>query len=340
MVKLCIALTLTSRIAPAPRSCPMPTPCIAATARAILALTSVTILSTAVAGCGATLQAQHPHAATGGEGASPNAVALKAVRTAAAATLRSSAAVELMLQGAQALGPSRAPAHGSGEFDFRAGAGRDAIDLGEIGHQEPGNEQILFLPARVYLQPKSFTTAVLPKGKEWVSVTRAGSNVVRTNFPAFAVQTEAIDPQLALSELAGGTVAATPIGQTAGETAVDGRARGYRVRVDLARALSAVSGPSRAALGEAIRSELAAGPGGPGARSPETSIEAWIAGGRVVRMRGAPPGADMGMITTTLCCFGSPVEVSLPPSGQVVDISALTPSGERENNGGGDSDGG
>jgi hypothetical protein len=42
----------------------------------------------------------------------------------------------------------------------------------------------------------------------------------------------------------------------------------------------------------------------------------------------------------TLCCFGEPVEVSAPAQARVVDLSALTPSGERENNGGGDSDGG
>jgi hypothetical protein len=261
----------------------------------------------------------------------PAAATVSVVRRAAAATLAAPAGVEFKLEGASAFGPSRAPVLGSGEFDFPSATGVEKIDLGEVGNAEPGNEQALFLSERVYLQPKGLGTSVLPAGREWVSATLTGSDAVSTNFPSFVVQVEGIDPRLPLSELAGGAVAAVP----AGAEAVGGvPARRYAVTVDLARALSALNGPGASVLAQAIQSELAAPGGG------QTSIAVWIGDGRVLQMRSAPPGAGAGTATMTLCCFGEPVTVSAPPSARVVDIAALTPSGERENNGGGDSDGG
>ncbi|HEV3093790.1 MAG TPA: hypothetical protein VGY30_04665 [Solirubrobacteraceae bacterium] len=262
----------------------------------------------------------------------PEAAAASLVRRAAAATLAAPAGVEFKLEGASAFGPSRAPVLGSGEFDFPSATGVEKIDLGEAGGREPGNEQALFLSERVYLQPKGLGSSVLPTGREWVSATLTGSDAVSTNFPSFVLQVEAVDPRLPLSELAGGAVAAAPTGV---EPVGGVPARRYLVTIDLARALSALSGPDAAALGQAIQSELAA-PGGGG----QTSIAVWIGAGRVLQMRSAPPGAGTGTATMTLCCFGEPVAVSAPPSARVVDIASLTPSGERENNGGGDSDGG
>jgi hypothetical protein len=258
------------------------------------------------------------------------------VRRAARATLAAPAGLEFELEGASAFGPSRAPVLGSGEFDFPSASGAEKIDLGEVGGQEPGNEQALFLSERVYLQPKGMGASVLPAGREWVSATLSGSDAVSTNFPSFVLQVEGVDPQLQLSELAGGAIAAVP----AGAESVGGvTARRYEVTVDLARALSALSGAGVTVLGQAIQSELAA-PGG-STRPGRTSIAVWIdTSGRVVRMRSAPPGAGVGTATMNLCCFGTPVAVRAPPSTRVVDIAALTPSGERENNGGGDSDGG
>jgi hypothetical protein len=282
----------------------------------------------------------------------PEAATASLVRRAAAATLAAPAGVEFKLEGASAFGPSRAPVLGSGEFDFPSATGVEKIDLGEVGAAEPGNEQALFLSERVYLQPKGVGTSVLPAGKEWVSATLTGSDAVSTNFPSFVLQVEAVDPRLPLSELAGGAVAAAP----AGAEPVGGvPAHRYLVTVDLARALSAVSGPGASVLAQAIQSELAAPGGGAAsytggqASAPrgssadgggQTSIAVWVGGGRVLQMRSAPPGSGAGTATMTLCCFGEPVAVRAPPSARVVDIAALTPSGERENNGGGDSDGG
>jgi hypothetical protein len=301
---------------------------------AALALTPVLVLL--LIGCGASGAGEHPRAATVLSAATP--AALSVVRAAAGQTLASSAGVEFSLKGSRAFGPSPAPVLGSGEFDFPAASGSETIDLGEVAHQEPGTEHVIFLPSRVYLQPKSPGSSVLPKGRGWVSANLAGADSVRTNFPSFVLQVEGVDPRFLLAELARGAVSAVPLGPA---TINGERARAYEVTVDLARALSFSAKQSQAVFSEAIQTELAApGPGQSGG-AQITSLRVWVdAAGYVVQLVASPPGAGVGVATMTMCCFGSPVEVSAPPPSQVVDITSLTPSGERENNGGGDSDGG
>jgi hypothetical protein len=295
-------------------------------------------------------QAQQPDGATR---------SVSAVRSAAGATLAQSASVQLRLEGSSALGASSAPVLGSGEFDFAAGTGSEAIDLGEIKHQEPGNEQVLLASGRAYLQPKAPSRTVLPKGKRWMEAPLTGSDSVSTNFPSFVLQVEGIDPQLLLAELASGAVAAAPLG----EQTVEGvPAHAYRVTVDLTRALATLSsrtalgGRAAPALGQAIQSELSAlagegavgehraagGVSGEGASGGQrVGISVWVGvEGQVVGLRAVLPGSGLGLVTSTLCCFGVPVEAKPPPSSQVIGVESLTPSGERENNGGGDSDGG
>jgi hypothetical protein len=264
--------------------------------------------------------------------------ALRAVRAAAGETLAHPAGVEFRLDGSQALGSSPAPVFGSGEFDFPSGLGSETIDLGEAAHQERGTEHVIFLPSRVYLQPKSSSTTVLPKGKGWVSATLTGSDAVRTNFPSFVLQVEGVNPQFLLAELAGGAVAAVPVGQ---ETVNGEHTRAFDVTVSLARALSVSTGLTGAVFGEAIQSELTNLGSARAVASEGASIRAWVDdAGHVIQVRTAPPGAGVGTVTMTMCCFGEAVHVAAPSPAQVVDIASLTPSGERENNGGGDSDGG
>jgi hypothetical protein len=59
-----------------------------------------------------------------------------------------------------------------------------------------------------------------------------------------------------------------------------------------------------------------------------------------VQLEGELPGSGTGTALVELSSFGTGAPVSLPAAAQVVGIGSLTPSGERENNGGGDSDGG
>jgi hypothetical protein len=271
-------------------------------------------------------------------------VALTTVQTAAHSTLAGPVGVEFSLEGSRALGSSSAPVLGSGEFNPGQGTGSETIDLGEVRHQEPGTEHVVFLPSRVYLQPKSTTGKVLPAGKAWVSATLAGSDSINTNFPMFALQAEVVNPAFLLSELAGGAVSAVALGRrplgSGQEGIAESYAQAYEVTVDFTRALSASTGPNGAVFAQAIRSELAAGSSGQSAGGGQGLITVWVAHGHVIQLRSSPPGAGVGTATMTMCCFGTPVHTATPSPSQVVDIASLTPSGERENNGGGDSDGG
>jgi hypothetical protein len=301
----------------------------------------ISVLAAVLIGCGGVGErAQNMPAVVAQRAASERATpaALSAVRAAAGETLASPAGVEFRLDGARALGSSPAPVFGSGEFDFPSGMGSETIDLGEVSHQEPGTEHVIFLPSQVYLQPKSSATTVLPKGKAWVSATLTGSDSVHTNFPWFVLQVEGVNPQLLLAELAGGAVSAVPVGR---EVINEEHARVYDVTVDLTRALSVSTGPTGAAFGQAIQSELTTLDSRQAAETQSESIRIWLDRvGHVIQMRTSPPGAGLGTVTMTMCCFESAVSVALPSPSQVVDITSLTPSGERENNGGGDSDGG
>jgi len=105
--------------------------------------------------------------------------------------------------------------------------------------------------------------------------------------------------------------------------------------------LGALSGAVAPALGAAIEQELTS------ATIPLTNgrpvLTFYVAvdpAGRVVEYEAGLPGTGDGTAIVHLSAFGEAVHVAPPASSRVIDISALSPSGERENNGGGDSDGG
>jgi hypothetical protein len=273
---------------------------------------------------------------TGGQAlAAPSPTLLHGVPAAAARTLTQRALIGWRLDGAVVFGRVHAAVYGQGPFDLAAGRGSEVIDLPEVGHQEPGIEHAIFLPSRVYLQPKGTTGPVLPRGKRWLSAAIAGSEAVARNFPRFVAQVEGVNPVLLLGELAWGATNAVPLGP--GRQIVDHvPAERYRVSVDLTRALAAASGPAAAALSEAIQEQLTAGHGTTG-----FDVIAWVdRAGRVVQMQARLPGTGEGTELLAVSYFGASVHVTAPPPAQVVDITSLTPSGERENNGGGDTDGG
>jgi hypothetical protein len=169
-----------------------------------------------------------------------------------------------------------------------------------------------------------------------MSASLTGSESLATNFPQFVVQVEGFNPLLYLDEASWGAVSAAPIGPREVNGA---RTMGYLVRVDLATALARATGPSAASMSLAIKSELtSAGTGRSG--SSQVSVRFWVDGaGRVVRIQGSPPGAGVGTTSITLSGFGVVIRPTPPRPSKVVDIASLTPSGERENNGGGDADG-
>ncbi len=282
-------------------------------------------LALALAGCGSATQPSSVPAASSGS-ASPSA---QAVSRAARYTLSLTAAVSFRLDGARAFGAARAPVFGRASFDLAAGKGTALIDLPEAVRQELGNEHAIIFPSRVYLQPKGTT---LPRGKQWVSATIVGSDPVSTNLPHFVVGVEGVNPALGLSELALGTTVARPLGP---ELISRIPAEHYRVSVDLARVLARLSGPSAPALALAVQQQLTSAP------SDVVPFSVWVdRTGRVIEYQAQFPGSGDGRALVELHPFGVPAQVAPPASGTVVDITSLTPSGERENSGGGDSDGG
>ncbi|HUE60147.1 MAG TPA: hypothetical protein VMO88_11230, partial [Acidimicrobiales bacterium] len=138
---------------------------------------------------------------------------------------------------------------------------------------------------------------------------------------------------LILSELEWGAVSAAPTEAPRGS-----QTHSYSVKVDLAQAQSQAAGPSAQAFRQAIGYQLAETSGA--AVPTQVTVEVGIdSRGRVVLLRSSPPGAGIGTVTLALSGFGAPVTVAQPARAQVVDISSLAPGGERENAGGGDSDG-
>jgi hypothetical protein len=266
--------------------------------------------------------------------------ALRSVRAAATITLSQSVRVAFKLVGAQIFGTARAETLGSGSFDFPSGRGRWTIDLPELTHQELGTEHVVLFPDRAYLQPKARKSGVLPKGKLWMSAPLTGAESVTTNFPNFVEQVEGVNPLLLLDEIAWGAVSAKALGaQVVPESATP--AMEYRVSVDLTRALAAANGPSATALRLAMQGELTTPRSG---RSSATgsiiSILVWVdSASRIVRLLATPPGAGVGTALIGVRAFGGQAPISAPAASLVIDIGSLVPSGERESNGGGDSDG-
>jgi hypothetical protein len=260
--------------------------------------------------------------------------AVRGVSAAAARTLTQRAKIGWRLTGAEIFGNLKAPVSGNGPFDLAAARGREVIDLPEIRHQEPGTEHVIFLPSRVYLQPKAGSFLVLPRSKKWLSASIAGSESVSVNFPRFVAQVEGVNPVLLLSELKWGATRAVFLGP--GRQIVDHvPAQRFRVSVDLTRALAGAGGLGAPALSQAIQEQLL------GSSRTTFDVLTWVDHqNRVVQMQTTLPGSGEGRELLALSYFGSAAPVTPPPASQVVDITSLTPSGERENSGGGDTDGG
>ena len=302
----------------------------------IYGLGALTAAALALAGCG-----YGGYGSTAGSsgptrpGVAPASTVLAGVPAAAARTLTQRALIGWRLDGAQVFGPVHASVYGQGPFDLGAGRGSEVIDLPEVGHHEPGTEHAVFLPTKVYLQPRGSGVAVLPRGKQWLSASLLGAESVNTNFPNFVAQVEGVNPVLLLAELEWGATASTRLGT--GRQIVDHvPAERYRVTVDLRKALAGVGGPLAGVLSQAIQEQLTTGGG-----AQRFTMVVWVDGRqRVVQIRAIPPGTGEGTELLAVSYFGASVRVKTPPRERVVDITSLTPSGERENNGGGDSDGG
>lgn len=256
--------------------------------------------------------------------APPSPGDLSAVLGAARLTLSKSSALSIRLKSAAVFGTTPKPVEGTGGFDFAASQGNLELT------QPSGREQIIFLPRSVFVaQPNP--KGLLPAGKAWISAGLTEQSLA-TNFPQFVTQVESLNPALVLSEVLWGGVSAAPVSVPEPGT------RGYAVQVDLVKAQSGAAGPSGDAFRRAIGFQLTEMSGA----SVPTQITLYVgveAGGRVSTLQGSPAGAGVGTVAMTLSQFGLVVRVNPPSRAEVADISSLAPGGERENAGGGDSDG-
>jgi hypothetical protein len=290
-----------------------------------LRLAAVAAAVVVAAGCGSSGRAAAPGFGSTVTIAPPSPGDLIQVVSAARVTLGARSLVSIRLDSPAVLGAAGRTVTGVGSFDFAASQGQAELD------RPTGTERVIFVAQSVFVaQPQ--TGGVLPAGKVWISAGLTEQSLA-TNFPQFVTQVESLNPGLLLSEVEWGAISAAPMA-TVGGAAV----RSYVVQVDLAKAQSGAGGPSGEAFRRAIEYQLTEMSG---ATVPtQVTVDVGIdSKGRVAVMRDSPPGAGLGTVTVGLSGFGAAVPVSRPARAQVVDISSLAPGGERENAGGGDSDG-
>jgi hypothetical protein len=282
-------------------------------------LAAAALLGAAACGTGAAAPAR-PAAAVG----PPSAAALAAVQGAAAGALSRTARVSLTLTGGSLFGATASRVDGTGTFDF--GALRGALTFMPAGSRS--GEPVVFTPTAVYVKPPAGSP--LPAGKSWTVADFSDPEALTSNFPKLIPQAESVNPALTVGQLLWGATAAAPAGH---ETVAGQDAARYAVTVDVSRAADAVTGPARIPFARALATEAVV--------APTVTVSVWVLGsGRLARVMAAPPGIGVGTVTTTLSGFGQAVRADPPPKAQVVDILQLGPNGERENQNGGDSDGG
>jgi len=298
------------------------------------AVALIAVVALAATGCGRAADASTGRARPAAAPGPASPAALRAVQDAAAGALATTAAVSVSLAGATVFGGGRSSVDAAGSFDFRSLRG--ALTLAPAGRKV--REPVVFAPTAVYVRPPA--AGGLPRGKSWMVADFSDPEALDANFPRLVAQIESLDPALTLSELVWGAGSAAPDGS---ETVRGRSAERYDVTVDLNRAVAAVSGPAEVPFGRAIASEIVAlgGSVGAGAAPPATmAARVWVAGGQLARVDLSPPGAGLGAASLVLSALGTAVRADPPPRAQVVDVLALGPSGERENQNGGDSDGG
>ena len=251
---------------------------------------------------------------------------LSTVLVAGTATIGSSSAVRMELQGARVAGIAPPPIIGTGAFDFAKSSGM--IDL-EV--PAPGGatalHRTLFLPTVVYVRPPSPRALSLPAGKDWIVATLTQTESASTNFPQFVLQEEGLSPLLEIQQLVWGAESAKTI---APRRIGSDSAPGYQVRVDLSHAAGQAV-RTNAALALAIHTEID-GLGGT-TTAPKSSViseKVWVLHGKVAVVQLSPPGAGIGLTTTTLSRYGIRVPIHAPPPSSVTDIASLTPAGEQE----------
>jgi hypothetical protein len=176
---------------------------------------------------------------------------------------------------------------------------------------------------------RTTSTSNLAGQKAWTFIDlSAAPDSLGTSLPQFIVQAASVNPLLAVEQLLWGGVQASPSPGAANDA--------FTVTVDLRRAFAATSGPDQKPFAAALAAQIAAIKG-------KATIDVAVRldpSGRIAELRYSPPGAGLGILTLTLSHYGSPINITVPSQDQLTELTSLLPKAERENNGGGDGDGG
>jgi hypothetical protein len=263
----------------------------------------------------------------------PSSPPLTTLLLAVRQTLAQPAAFRVRVTGGSLLGSAGPALAGGGSFDFSAQHGE--VTLAASGPRRTAGA--IFTPGVLYVRAP-WPSGYLPRGRTWLAIDVADAATLARNFPPIAGQVDAVDPDLALRELAWGAVA------TAGSSvSVLGGRRVQRlnVMVDVARALERVSGPSRAAYAAALGTQLAALDGEGRSTAPQVAFHVFLSPQRqLLGLEVAPPLPGAGGVSMTFGNAGITVRAPAPPAGKVADLSALTPSGASRDPSGPGPDGG
>jgi hypothetical protein len=230
--------------------------------------------------------------------------------------------LEVVIESAGAQNGGQAPPIKiAGEADYQAHRGHMLIDLSQFGLPGPPIDAV-FDNATVYEKFPPALAATLPSGKSWVKVDLAAAGrKVGVDVNALS-QGQAGDPSQTLDYLRG---ASSDIKKVGSEDVRGTQATHYRAVVDLNKA--AAESPKAS---EAIKSTIKL------LGTATQPVDVWVdAEGRVRRMKYAvdlskskvPTSTGVpGSVTFTLDLFdfGVPVQATLPPADQVVDLGALT----------------
>jgi len=236
-----------------------------------------------------------------GPGAPPgqSTKAAVALDRAVAATLAAgSAAVTVQF------GSGAASQAASGGFDFSTAAG----SLRATG-------ELRFIGSQLYTQLEG-PAAVYAAAKPWVHADMVEVEDGPPSLKQFVVQTETLNPLLAVAQLAWGTESVR-----VPEDAGDGSVESFDATLNLRQVLFHLGGPDEAAF-QIVEIQEISGSG----ESGTMTAGVWLdPAGRVSRIRFTPPGAGLGTVTFNFSSYGIPVTVSPPPPGQVTDLTADLP---------------
>lgn len=209
-------------------------------------------------------------------------------------------------------GPSVQVPGGKAGSDFAAGLGYERLTLTLAG----GASRNVFLdyePRDVLVLPYPAPERALPAGKDWISVELTGRETGAG--AALATQLEGLGPELPLAEIAWGATSAANAGTRVVEHVP---MAGYRVAIDLRKALAGARRAGKSGLAAAITGELAA------AASGRTSVTIWVNGpGYASRLENAAPGGGMGTATFSFTSFASKLAGQRPETAQIVPLSGL-----------------